>query len=328
VTPADLQEWAPCRLHHREDRLFVEWCHLGSRRFLEPFFGETIERCLEHPANQPARPQTPIEELATLQTQRPGLAPNGFIFHMSRCGSTLLAQMLAALPQNVVLSEAEPIDAVLSAHRLEPSLPRELQIEWLRGIVSAVGQQRHPQERHLFVKMDSWHTAYLPLIHEAFPEVPWIFLYRDPVEVMVSHRRHPGRQMVPGAAGATLLGVTAIDACLMAPEEYCARVLAAICRQALDACGPSRCLLLNYLQLPDAGYQLLPAHFGVDYSCADLEAMRQVASLDAKRPRLRFSDDTAAKQSEATDEQRGHVERWVGPLYRQLEKLRRHRSNA
>ena len=42
---------------------------------------------------------------------------------MSRCGSTLVSQMLAALPQNIVISEAAPIDAVVQLNRAQPDLP-------------------------------------------------------------------------------------------------------------------------------------------------------------------------------------------------------------
>ena len=40
------------------------------------------------------------------------MRPSGFIFHMSRCGSTVISQMLAALAEHVVVSEAGPIDAL------------------------------------------------------------------------------------------------------------------------------------------------------------------------------------------------------------------------
>ena len=53
--------------------------------------------------------------------------------------------------------------------------------------------------RDYFVKFDSWNTLDLALIRRAFPDVPWIFLYRDPVEVIVSHMRQRGSQMIPGA---------------------------------------------------------------------------------------------------------------------------------
>src|SRR5439155_24789392 len=142
--------------------------------------------------------QTPIEVLAELQAAEPGIPPTGFIFHMSRCGSTLISQMLAALPQNVVVSEAGPVDAVLRARFQAPDLPEREQIGWLQGIVSALGRRRTGEESHFFVKLDAWHTLDLPLIQRAFPDVPWLFLYRNPVEVMVSHARQPGSQLVPG----------------------------------------------------------------------------------------------------------------------------------
>src|SRR5678816_558328 len=103
------------------------------------------------------------------------------IFHMSRCGSTLVAQMLAALERNIVISEARPIDQVLGA-----KVDEERRIAWLRWIVNALAQRRRPAEEFFFIKLDAWHVLHLPLIQRAFPNTPWVFLYRDPIEVMVS----------------------------------------------------------------------------------------------------------------------------------------------
>ncbi len=69
---------------------------------------------------------------------------------------------------------------------------------WLRGMLSALGQRRNGDEKKFFVKFDSWHTINLPLIRRAFPDVPWIFLYRDPLEVMVSQLRQGALNTVPG----------------------------------------------------------------------------------------------------------------------------------
>ncbi len=128
---------------------------------------------------------------------------------MSRCGSTLLSQMLAALPEHVVLSEAGPLDTVLQLHFREPSVTDEERIGLLRAMMSALGQPRTGRERRLFVKLDSWHTLHLPLIRRAFPGVPWIFLFRNPVEVLVSHRRLRGGQALPGVLPPELFGLRA-----------------------------------------------------------------------------------------------------------------------
>src|SRR4051812_44629666 len=88
-----LDNWVPLRLYDRDGRAMVDWAHVGGERFVDPFFEQTITRCLRHPADVMFRHQTPVETLRDLYEQRRGVEPSGFIFHMSRCGSTLLAQM-------------------------------------------------------------------------------------------------------------------------------------------------------------------------------------------------------------------------------------------
>ena len=56
--------------------------------------------------------RTSIEALSELP---PGVPIAGFIFHMSRCGSTLLSQALAAFESNIVVSEAAPLRSILPA---------------------------------------------------------------------------------------------------------------------------------------------------------------------------------------------------------------------
>ena len=153
----------------------VDWRYTAGVQFDDPFFVQTVERCLADPFNLLFHHETSIDELGRSAARHPGLPPAGFIFHLSRCGSTLVSQMLAALPQHLVVSEAAPIDTVLQS----------AQPEWLQWIVGALGQPRNDGQRRMFVKFDAWATRHLSVIRQAFPTVPWIFLYRDPVEVLV-----------------------------------------------------------------------------------------------------------------------------------------------
>ena len=101
--------WVPIRVYGapgHPGQPFVDWCYLGTDAFIEPFFEDTIRRMLRRPFNLLFRHQTPIDALGEWHAAQPGLPPTGFIFHMSRCGSTLAARLLAALPRNVVISEA------------------------------------------------------------------------------------------------------------------------------------------------------------------------------------------------------------------------------
>jgi len=72
----------------------------------------------------------------------------------------------------------------------------------------SLGQRRFG-ETHYFIKLDAWHVRSLALIREAFPQTPWIFVCRDPVEVFVSQLSRPGRLALPGAIDPEALGLSA-----------------------------------------------------------------------------------------------------------------------
>ena len=323
-----LDGWVPVRVARQTPE--VAWCHVGRRRFTEPFFEQTIARCLgEAPFSLLFQHYTPLAALTAWAAVRPGLTPSGFIFHLSRCGSTLVAQMLAALPQHIVISEAPPIDAILRAPFAAGASDAQ-RGTWLRGMLSAFGQRRTGAERHFFVKFDSSHTLALPLIRRAFPETPWIFLCREPLAVLVSQLRRPAAHCVPGMLDWRLPGtdLAAVDA-LMSTEEYAARVLGGICAAALAALrcsadGGSRGRVVHYRELPEAVDTTLREHFRLaDFTAAELDRMRSVAAFDAKEPSRPFSADAAEKQRAATPLLREMCARWVEPVYAQLAALRR-----
>lgn len=317
-----LEGWVPIRLYRIESRPMVDWCYLGTTRFAAPFFEQTIEHTLRHPFNLLFRHQTPIEALGEWQVAQPGLPPTGFIFHMSRCGSTLISQMLAALPQNVVISEAGPIDSVLRAHFRDPRVTDDQRVAWLRELVSALGQRRHGEEKYFFIKFDSWHTVDLPLIKRAFTKVPWVFVYREPVEVIVSILKRTPSRMCPGLVEASLLGLDAATAFQMQQEEYVARIAAKFCEVALEH-HRSAAMLINYRQLPEVVLTDLLDLFPVTYAAADLERMRDVSQLDAKDPSIHFADDSESKRREANGLVIEMADRWVRGPYEELEAARR-----
>jgi len=316
-----LNRWLPSRLGRRDNQTVIEWCYRGKRRFAEPFFDQTIAACLRHPFNMLFRLHTPIGALAKLHETQPGLLPSGLIFHMSRCGSTLIAQLLASLSQTIVIAEADPIDAVLRAHFRDPSVSDEQRCAWLQWVVSALGQRQDPQQQYLFIKFDSWSVMDLPLIQRAFPGVPWLFVCRDPVEVMVSHSKMRGSQMVPGTIEPALLGLGLAEIPPYALDEYCARTLARICGTAVRYGQSGDGRFVNYRQLPEIVWFSLLDFFGVAHTTADIDRMRDVAQFHAKSPSSRFVGDTSAKQQAATDEIRRLADRWVQSPYQRLIEL-------
>ena len=187
-------------------------------------------------------------------------------------------------------------------------------------MISALGQQRGDETR-LFVKFDSWHILDLPLIRTAFPAVPWIFLYRDPVEVLASQVKQRALWLVPGMVGEMLPGVEKEETLRMLPEEYCARCLARVCQAAL-AHYRAGGTLVNYRQLPEAVYDSVADNFGLSWLPAELEAMRQATRFNAKTPGLVFAEDSGEKQDAATDRIREMAATWLTPVYEQLEAAR------
>jgi hypothetical protein len=321
ITASQFAGWMPIGVYWQGKQPMVDWCRLGELRFIEPFFSDTVGKALRLPFNSLFRRQTPIEDLCELQACAPGVPPTGFIFHMSRCGSTLMAQMLASLPQNIVISEAPPIDSILNARFRDPSVTDEQRVLWLRALVSAFGRTNCNRQGSFFVKFDSWHTLDLPLIQRAFPRVPWIFIYRDPVEVLVSHQNRPGAQMIPGMLGPGVEYLPGDVHQQMSSEEYRARVLTRICTAAAEHrndCG----LFVHYEQLPGAVCLLLENHFNVPPSEAEILRMCKVAEYDAKSPSLSFTPDRARKRRDATDSIHAVTARWLTPIYEQLEALR------
>lgn len=313
--------WYPMRVYRRAPEPAVEWCYLGDARFTAPFFEQTITAALRHPFNRLVRLQTPIGALGALRAADPGLAPAGFVFHMSRCGSTLIAQLLAALPLAVVIAEADPVDAVLRAELTDRPISDAERCGWLQDLVSALGRRRSAAETQLFIKFDSWSIFDLPLIRRAFPHVPWVFVYRDPVEVLVSHARMRGSQMVPGMLAPERLGLSAAAATAMPLDEYAARLLGAECAAAARFGVDEGGRFVDYRRLPDAVWQALLPFFGCAATPADHTHMRRAAQFHAKSPTEPFADDTVAKQQAATADLRHLAERWVRPAYEQLRAL-------
>lgn len=310
--------WLPAGTFWQRNELFLQWSYFGRDRLRDPFFEGSVQRCHFKPFNRLFRYSTPITRLADWLRDHPGLRPNGFIFHMSRSGSTLVSQMLASPGQNVVISEAPPIDAVVQAWHAQSDLSHDEHDPWLAHIVAALGQPRCGEEVNYFIKLDCWHTLALPLFRRVFPDVPWIFLYRDPVEVLVSQLKMPGMQMVPGMVGPNLFGLEA-SCDWQNRDDYHARVLARICEPALRQRRDGSGLFVNYRLLPEAVWTTILPHFDVECCDRDRAAMAEAARFDAKSPSFEFTSDSETKQRDASATTRDAADRWLRDLYRRLE---------
>jgi hypothetical protein len=322
-----LNGWTPIWIAADSTGPYADWCHLNGLRFTHPFFHETIDQAVQSPFNLLFCQRTSIDVLGEVDAARPGLYPKGFIFHMSRCGSTLISQMLAALPQNLVLSEPGPVDSILHAKTWNPNLPEDQHITWLRWIVSVLGQPQQSGQTNYFIKFDSWNTLDLRLIHNAFPDVPWVFVYREPIEVLISNIQKFAGKMIPGVMNPALLGCDLISALQMPREEYCARAVAKYCESALAHHQRNPGLFINYTQLPDAFFSSITSHFQMQWSASEIDVMRKVTQFNVKEPSRQFVADTAAKKQSASNLIHTLSNQWIRPFYDQLEAARQKQAS-
>ena len=118
------------------------------------------------------------------------LEPNGFVFHESRCGSTLVANSLAAFNPEKSRAYSEsppPIAALQACGDGFKTCSEDDAAELFQKVITLMGRTDDPNETHLFFKIQSIGSKYINVMNIAYPDIPWIFVYRNPVEVMMSH---------------------------------------------------------------------------------------------------------------------------------------------
>jgi hypothetical protein len=197
--------------------------------------------------------------------------------------------MLATLQACIALSEPPVLDAFFRVHHRDPAASGGAHT--FAGLLAALGQHRTGREKYCVVKLDSWHLAWAGWLRELFPHTPFLLLYRDPRDVLASHRRQRGRHMVPGMADLSRLKV---DTEGLAPGDldgYAARALAAVFACALDAAADPGTRLVNYTQLPHALTDALMPQWGIECNTAERETMLQRARFHAKHAVDQFAGD-------------------------------------
>lgn len=286
----------------------VEWLDTDTIRYTEPFFEQTLRRLRRLESNRTGGARyTPA---ATLVSRGNDVEPTAFVFHASRCGSTLVCQMLASLDDSVVVSEAPVIDDILRAHRRDPSIDDRQRTAWLRGAVTALCQPGAERPRRRVVKLDAWHIFELDLIRAAFPGVPFVFVYRNPLEILVSIANMPSLAVVRDTITPAQLGISPAERDALTPTELAAAAVGAYYRAATS----HRAVLapMSYSDMPGVVWRELP---GPRFSPGDVERMRVAAARDAKEPSQRFTPDAEAKARSASPEVRRACARWTGGAY-------------
>lgn len=279
IAAAELTHWTPVALHLDAQTPSIEWGDLGSLRFTDPFFDDTVARwAAAHPPPRVVR--TGLDALVVLD-QAPSLDPGGFIFHLSRCGSTLLTRSLQQLPGCVVVSEPAMINQVLRADAA--IIDDETRVRLLRLLIRAFGRVRFGDERHYVLKLSSWNVRKLDLIRSAFPKTPLLWLQRKPAEVIASllAREPEWRQELraPEFASA-LFDMSAYEAAAEPAVLYASALVALL--KAAHAAPPAAMRTIDYADLPQAAWTTVAPYFGLAPDAGDIALMAAQARFYSK----------------------------------------------
>lgn len=317
IPPSDMS-WLPYNIRYDQTQLVVDWCNSADAQLKDPFFDQTIHRLLRYTPY--ASQSTLFETLAIINSKNASSKPAGFIFHMSRCGSTLIAQMLASLQQFVVFSEPAILEALLRSTYSPTTVPDE-QKQWLlQNIIQAfLGYKAAQQDA--FIKFSARAILDYQLITRTYPSVPGIFIYREPVEVLVSLIGNQANRLPPGLDKANLLNDDSQAISKMRPVEFWARVIANQCAAAIEMYSCSQLLFVNYSQLPEMVWTDIVNFFGVTLSAEDVEQMQKVLTRNSKEPGKPFFNDSSNKRDAATREIYELVDHFVRPYYDHLETI-------
>lgn len=342
-----LEHWTPVEIfniHFRDGKpqAKLKMCQLNFEKYtatphLTPMFKDVVQMSNCNFNSKSEDLSTLVEKARTGEVRV--VEPNGFVFHESRVGSTLVANMIASDPWNMVFSESDPPATALTHC---PGCTDDESVALFRDVITVMGIS--PVHKHLFFKFQSITTTRMHIALRAFPNTPWAFIFRQSVQTMMS-------QMAPlkGSAGGPCLrskshppgevssAIAEYTSTSQAPDEaWCAAHLKMLCQNAINAFklygkkqSPGtdndiqKGALVDYEGLPAAVPKIILPLFGTDVSPKWLIRMEEESNFysKARKKDRTFEGDSEDKEKRATDEIKLWANRLLDPIYREMSEI-------
>jgi hypothetical protein len=294
--------------------------NVGSATFLEPFFHGSVGSL----RGSSDELETDLAVLRSASTRLAPVLPAGVIFNMSRCGSTLLLNLLKRADNVVGLSEAQPFERMMY-------LAASRSVYWaktcgalLTPLTTIFAHYQGPPPKRVVLKCAMGGIATLKAVRAFWPDVPCVVLIRNPTEVLVSNVQKPPRWLreayddnrTDGLFGGMfgpppddILASGIVDLSAWAVGRYCAEALA-----VLD----DGCRVVDYEDLTEGTAIGIAEYFGLSFSAQELHHVRELLRLDAKTPWRAFDADSQKKRSEVNEIIRTAATRFVEDHYSEL----------
>ncbi len=311
-----------------QDNHKLVWFDIGDHQLTESYFFTSTELLIST-QEKPILFTTEISTLASNDILTNYIYPSGFIFHMGRCGSTLLSKALARSPNHLVISEAPPHYLIwehLKGNWLKPLEFSKENLTTYRNLILTMGRKRVSDQRAHFIKFTTHNILFIDFIHKVFPDVPSLFLYRDPAEVMVSFLRQGAGwfRFKDTELGAFTTGCSVEETKAMKPltffEKFLIRFVSAALKASVEGLG-----YLNYDQLNPQNFEVVLNAFNYTTSPDQIALMQRQFNFYSRddSDTTPFVSDKTDKQKEITLEIKSCVEGELTELYDQLERSER-----
>lgn len=200
--------WLPVVIERHNQEVYVKWCLLKGLDFSAPFLSDSLRKLSCRYELKEVLRYSSVSSFLEYERNIPRATQDteGCLFHISRCGSTLLCNTLKKSPASLVLSEPQPLDFILRTWSCK-SVNTEQQDLVLKALFSLWNFVAQQQGKKLFVKPDCWLNLHWKRLYQAAsPRKSW-FLTRDLTEVLLSHKKLSGAFLLPQYVSAAYFGL-------------------------------------------------------------------------------------------------------------------------
>lgn len=166
------------------DQRHVALYELASADFSEAFLSESLARAVAESPDACAWAQGFGDFVQS--TRRLSRAPDGFIFHVGRCGSTLLSNMLQASGEHLLIKEPDVVNDVMAGWLKAEGAERDELERVLDGAVRALVAAPTSAERYRLLKLAAWNVRGGVSLLRLFPAAKSLFVFRSPLETVAS----------------------------------------------------------------------------------------------------------------------------------------------
>ncbi len=299
----------PAKVERREGAFWAALCDVPAAEFSDPFVEDTLRR--KHVATNTTLLHSVGDSFVANE-----YSPAGIIFHVSKCGSTLISQSLKCILP--VYSQPRAIDDILMP-------PHSHCKRDIANALRALGLLFHTHAGGAYVlKMASWHVLFSDILRAAFPDTPWIFCIRDPIDVAVSIMEDPDPIVWYKCIGShdnPFLPYLAVSLSDTASEgEYIAVFYASFCA-AITSLEQKLGRIIAYDGLPSVIWNVITPHFNLFPTATQQHLMRTNASHYSKAPHgvsIQFRPDSVQKRQRASREVVAAAESIARPMFNRL----------